>query len=188
MSNFIVLGRFQPFHLGHEYLLQFALERAGSSNPIGSVTLAIGSANAELGPENPWTAEERVEMCQAWAKAGGHDLNIVSIDDIHDPPNWVEHAVKTHGEGILVTSDGPTAELYQNAGWDVVDAPLSQRQSHEGWRVRETLKMLCNIGDDDALQKVMGATMPASVIEWLLGDDERIRRLAFLGPSVEHVG
>ena len=185
MSVHIVLGRFQPFHLGHEFLVEFALEKAGSN---GSVTIAIGSANAELNPENPWDAKERILMCQVWAKANGHNINIVCIDDINDPPNWVEHATITHGEGILVTSDGPTSELYCDAGWDVVSAPMSQRQSHEGWRVRETLKMLCNIGDNDALRKVMGATMPSSVIEWLLEDDERIRRLAFLGPSVEHVG
>jgi len=38
------------------------------------------------------------------------------------------------------------------------------------------------------LKEVMSITLEPITIDWLLEDDYRIRRLAFLGPKVEHVG
>ena len=34
----------------------------------------------------------------------GESVDIVAIEDINDPPNWVEHASNHHGKGTLVTS------------------------------------------------------------------------------------
>ena len=62
--------------------------------------------------ENPWNAEERENMIRAWL--AGRDAKIVHIPDINDPPNWVEHATKFHGEGTLVTSDEQTKILYES--------------------------------------------------------------------------
>ena len=41
MSRYIVLGRFQPFHKGHEFLVNCAFDLAGDSEVI----IAIGSAS-----------------------------------------------------------------------------------------------------------------------------------------------
>ena len=42
MKRCVVLGRFQPFHLGHAYLVEAAAEHAGG----GEVVVAVGSAQA----------------------------------------------------------------------------------------------------------------------------------------------
>ena len=123
MNRCIVLGRFQPFHLGHAGLVKAAVEHADG----GEVVVAIGSAQAGWEANNPWTADERQDMVEAWAKAEGLEVTVVQVEDINDPPNWVEHASKSHGTGTLVTSDGPTMELYRAAGWDVHEVPLSER-------------------------------------------------------------
>ena len=104
--NYIVLGRFQPLHNGHALLIEKALEMASEND---KVTVAIGSASCQMEPRNPWTGHERKEMIESWSST----VEVVLIDDIDDPPNWVEHASKFHGEGILVTSDKQTAELYR---------------------------------------------------------------------------
>ena len=101
--NYIVLGRFQPLHNGHALLIEKALEIASEND---KVTVAIGSASCQMEPRNPWTGHERKEMIEAWSSI----VEVVLIDDINDPPNWVEHASKFHGEGTLVTSDKETAE------------------------------------------------------------------------------
>ncbi|MBT5661545.1 MAG: adenylyltransferase/cytidyltransferase family protein, partial [Euryarchaeota archaeon] len=44
MTRCIVLGRFQPFHLGHASLVKAAAEHAGEN---GELIVAIGSSQAE---------------------------------------------------------------------------------------------------------------------------------------------
>ena len=175
MTRCIVLGRFQPFHFGHAGLVEAAVEVARGDE----VVVAIGSAQAGWEANNPWTADERQAMVEAWAAATGNAVTVVCIDDINDPPNWVEHATKTHGEGTLVTSDGPTAELYRNAGWEVHDVALSQRETLEGWRVRQSVRMLSTVMDDEANRTVLAASVPEAVIEWLIENEAMFRCSTF---------
>jgi len=175
MPRCIVLGRFQPFHFGHAGLIQAAVEHAGGDE----VVIAIGSAQAAWEANNPWTADERQAMIEAWAAEQGVELTVVQVEDINDPPNWVEHATKTHGKGALVTSDGPTMDLYRAAGWDVHEVALSERETLEGWRVRQTVRMLSTVMDDDATREVLRTSVPAAVIEWLIENDAMFRCSTF---------
>ena len=178
MKMNIVLGRFQPLHKGHVHLIEAALA-------LGEVTIAIGSSRAELGPDNPWTGDEREAMIRAWLD--GREANIVQIADINDPPNWVAHARKFHGEGTLVTSDEGTRELYEEAGFPVHWVDLENRDSLEGWRVRTTLKMLSTVYEQDAMRAVMSASIPEKVVDWLI-DNDGIHRLYTFSEGLEHAG
>lgn len=108
-------------------------------------------------------------MLQSWL--GNRDAEIVLIDDINDPPNWVEHAKGKHGEGLLITSDVKTAELYAASDFEVELIQLQDREKLEGWRIRQTLTMLSTVGDDEALREVMAEMLPKSTIEWLIEYD-----------------
>ena len=174
----IVLGRFQPFHKGHAYLVEAALEK-------GPTVIAIGSSQAEFSMDNPWSADEREDMIRTWLD--GRDANIVKIPDINDPPNWVEHATKYHGEGTLVTSDESTSSLYEAANFPVDWVDLNNRQSFEGWRVRATLKMLSTVYEKDAMREVMSASIPITVVDWLIEKDA-IYRLYTMSRDLEHAG
>lgn len=176
MTAYIVLGRFQPFHKGHAHLVSKAHEMLSSNDEL---VVAIGSKQAEWEPNNPWTSEERHAMIQAWADAQGIACNIVSIDDINDPPNWVEHASKTHGVGILVTTDEATASLYRDSNFMVSVVEMNERERLEGWRIRQTAKMLSTVYDDDAVREVLKASIPHSVIEWLIENDGLFRLSTF---------
>ena len=170
--NYIVLGRFQPLHNGHVILIEKAIELAGES---GKVIVAIGSASNQLEPRNPWTGPERKSMIEAWSK----NIEVVLIDDINDAPNWVEHATKTHGKGTLITSDEETATLYRDSNWDVIEVDLQQRQDFEGWRIRQTAKMLSTVYDDEAVREVLSSSIPSEVIEWLIENDALFRLSTF---------
>jgi len=174
----IVLGRFQPFHKGHAYLVEAALEK-------GPTVIAIGSSQAEFSMDNPWSADEREDMIRTWLD--GRDANIVQIPDINDPPNWVEHATKYHGEGTLVTSDESTSSLYEAANFPVDWVDLNNRESFEGWRVRATLKMLSTVYEKDAMREVMSASIPITVVDWLIEKDA-IYRLYTMSRDLEHAG
>lgn len=167
MAKGIVLGRFQPFHNGHAYLVEHALSE------FEKVTIAIGSAQEEWTMDNPFSFQERKEMIECWVNASGHinSVTVVGIDDINDPPNWVEHAIKQHGTGTLVTSDDETKALYEASNFDVRWIELHERQQFEGWRIRQTCMMLSTVYEDDATRVVLAPSVPASVIEWLIEQD-----------------
>ncbi len=175
---YIVLGRFQPFHKGHAYLVQEALSK-------GPTVIAIGSSEAESSMENPWSADERENMIKAWL--AGRDAKIVHIPDINDPPNWVDHATKFHGEGTLVTSDEQTRTLYESSNFPVDWIDLSNRESYEGWRVRATLKMLSTVYEKDAMREIMLTSIPGEVVDWIIENDA-IYRLYAMSRDLEHVG
>lgn len=56
----VFIGRFSPFHLGHEEVLLRALQ----SSEV--VLLLIGSAKQARNIKNPFTADERCEMIEHW--------------------------------------------------------------------------------------------------------------------------
>ena len=144
-----------------------AFELAGDNE----VVIAIGSSDKGWESNNPWTFEERQAMIQSWLNANEKSATIIGVEDINDPPNWVEHASKSHGQGILVTSDEETKKLYQAANFEIKFIDLSNRENFEGWRVRQTLLMLSTVYDDDAIIEVLSATIPQQVVNWLIEND-----------------
>lgn len=81
----VFLGRFQPFHRGHQEVIDRALELAHN------VVIGIGSANLSRSIKNPWTAEERIEMIQAHYKS--KRLAFVQLNDYrYDDQKWLAEA------------------------------------------------------------------------------------------------
>ena len=175
MIRCIVLGRFQPFHLGHVALVKAAVNHANG----GEVVVAIGSSQSGWEAQNPWTFEERQQMITRWAQQEGLELTIVGIADINNPPLWVEHATQLHGNGVLVTSDNPTQALYEASGWTIKEVDYADRVRLEGWRVRQTIRMLSTVDDAEAARSVLADTVPQAVIEWLIENDAMFRCSTF---------
>ena len=184
----VVVGRFQPLHLGHVNLIKKANDLRNSEFPNLSLIIAIGSANKEQSIHDPWSAEERLEMIRNWFEESLVSADVTTIPDIDDPPNWVSHAEKYHGKsGILVTSDEKLAELYARSKWKVNKVALSNRESLQGWRVRATIQMISTVDDKHAIRSILASSIPDSVIDYLISNDS-IRRLATLGGGGEPVG
>jgi hypothetical protein len=80
-----------------------------------------------------------------------------------------------------------TSELYAAAGWEVVLIPLIERERFEGWRIRETARMLSTITEEAALREVLGSLVPSAVLDNLI-ETNGLHRLAFMGEGGEPVG
>ncbi|MBK64918.1 MAG: hypothetical protein CMB47_05285 [Euryarchaeota archaeon] len=189
-SCIVVLGRFQPLHLGHTSLIEAAEKWRLENSAESQLVLCIGSSNKPESMTNPWNYNEREEMIRLWLQnqQGFANVKIVSIPDIDNPPMWVSHAEKYHGkDGSFFTSDSFSAELYKKAGWNVVISPLEKRDQYEGWRVRATALMLSTINDDEAIRTVLSLSLPKSTVDYLIKIDG-FRRLAFLVEGGEPVG
>lgn len=187
--GFVVLGRFQPFHNGHAAMIINAEAYRLENFPELKLIIAVGSSNKPQTLKNPWSESERMEMILYWLDNEANiDAKIVSIPDIEDPPNWVSHAERYHGEsGVFFSSDLTSSELYESSKWTVISMPLVERERFEGWRVRETARMLSTINDDNAIKMILGQSVPETIIDFLISND-CLKRLAFLGEGGEPVG
>jgi adenylyl-sulfate kinase len=67
----LFIGRWQPFHLGHKYLIDQALKQGKN--------VAIAIRNTELSEKNPFTYEQRKEMIQ---RIYGKRVKVFKICDI----------------------------------------------------------------------------------------------------------
>lgn len=86
-DHLVFIGRFQPFHHGHEFVVKEALKQAGQ------VILLIGSANSPRTIKNPFTFEERRQMILG---AFGEDertrIHCLPIDDtLYNDHQWLQN-------------------------------------------------------------------------------------------------
>lgn len=79
----IFIGRFQPFHNGHQHIVEAALELTDK------VIICVGSAEAPRTPRNPFNFSERYAMIHSTMK---HDsrIEIIPINDYwYNNDKWV---------------------------------------------------------------------------------------------------
>ena len=74
----VVIGRFQPFHNQHLYLVENALEVADK------VLVIVGSINQPRTPKNPFTFEERFDMISSALVESGISVDKFSIEGVED--------------------------------------------------------------------------------------------------------
>ena len=131
----LVVGRFQPIHLGHIRLLRAIRPR------FESFVLGIGSAQYSHTLENPFTAGERVEMAvESLLEEGFTGFYVVPIEDINEHGRWVAHVESLVPRfSTAVTNNPLTARLFEERGYDVVRTPLYDRKKYSGTVIRRRI-------------------------------------------------
>ncbi|CAN5198380.1 nicotinamide-nucleotide adenylyltransferase [soil metagenome] len=132
-----VIGRFQPFHKGHLYLIKEALKVADKA------VLGIGSANVS-DRENPFTVDQRLVMLKSSIEnADLQDFieKIVTIDDVPDDRLWLKLAMeKVEGVDLIVGNNDWVNDIFEAAGYDVLRVPYYLRHIYQGKIIREKLR------------------------------------------------
>ena len=106
----IFIGRFQPLHLGHEYVIRKALDQAET------VLVFIGSPNIARSVRNPFSFGERKTMianCFAEEVAKGRII-VHSIDDHpYNDTAWIAGVQRTVRDAVLAAGnrDNPAVTL-----------------------------------------------------------------------------
>ncbi|MFL1732820.1 bifunctional nicotinamide-nucleotide adenylyltransferase/Nudix hydroxylase [Moraxella oculi] len=125
----VFIGRFQPFHHGHEFVVKEALKLAKQ------VIMVIGSANAARTLKNPFTFDERADMILRTFQKDGQASRIfcTPIDDtLYNDHQWianVRHAVhskvtKPAHIGIIGhTKDDSSYYLSLFPDWGAIELP-----------------------------------------------------------------
>jgi len=79
----VLIGRFQPFHLGHLGLLEAALGLAPRA------VVVLGSAGGARLVKNPFTEAERIETIRASLTPEQHRrVSFLTLRDYYDEPRW----------------------------------------------------------------------------------------------------
>ena len=131
----LLIGRFQPFHLGHLDALRFALSK------VDKLWIGLGSSNKPLEKNNPISAEERKEMIlSSIDKSMKQRIQIYFIPDLENHIKWIEFiATLVPKFDVIFTNDELTRHLYSKRGVEVLSIPFVNRDILSGTNIRDMI-------------------------------------------------
>ncbi len=133
--NGLLIGRFQPFHLGHFEAILFGLSQ------VANLWICIGSSNKSNEMKNPFTADERKEMILSSIDGKiAKQIKIYYIPDVNDHNNWtlqIDSIVPKYD--VVFSNDEFSQTLFQKRGIKVIPVPLKQRESYSGTNLRSKI-------------------------------------------------
>ena len=134
MKKGLVLGRFQPFHLGHLNLIQTVLN--DKKKPL----ICIGSAQYAHTKDNPFTVKERKDMIQLIMDELNCNYTIYEIPDINNYDKYVSHLEEFVPKFDTVYSGNKLVQrLFKNAGYKIVIPEMINREVWEGAAIRQAM-------------------------------------------------
>ncbi len=100
----VFIGRFEPFHLGHKFVIEQAMQQTRQ------LIILIGSANAPRTLKNPFSFDERVLMIQgAFDDNTCQRLHFLPIDDtLYNDHQWIQNI---QWQVSAVTKDDVNAKI-----------------------------------------------------------------------------
>lgn len=134
--NGLLIGRFQPFHLGHYEAVLFGISK------VDNLWIGIGSSNKSHETKNPFTADERKEMILSSLNENiAKRVKVFYIPDIDDHAKWTSHVdgIVPHYD-VVFSNDEFTQNLYQKRGIKVISVPLKNRKLLSGTNIREKIR------------------------------------------------
>ena len=131
----LLIGRFQPFHLGHLDAVLFGLARTEN------LFICIGSSNKSNERKNPFSAEERREMIVTSIEPSIADrIKIFDVPDVGDHEKWTFEIDKTVPKyDIVFTNDEFTKTLFEKREISVISVVLKDREKFSGTNIRNLI-------------------------------------------------
>ncbi|MFB6127620.1 MAG: nicotinamide-nucleotide adenylyltransferase [Halolamina sp.] len=128
------IGRFQPFHDGHRHMVEEI------ATEVDELVLGIGSAGDSHTRRNPFTAGERVMMVSKSVADLDVTTYAVPIEDLDRNAVWVSHVQSMSPAFDVAYSNNPLViRLFEEAGVEVRQSPMFQREVLEGTELRERM-------------------------------------------------
>lgn len=129
-----MIGRFQPFHRGHRYLVEHIDEE------VDEVVVGIGSEGQSHTLQNPFTSGERVQMVQNVLDELDAKTYLIPISDVDRNAVWVTHIEAIcPAFDVAYTNNHLVERLFAEAGYEVRGTPLQNREEYHGAEIRERI-------------------------------------------------
>ncbi len=132
----LLIGRFQPFHKGHVYVVKKVLRE------VDEIIIGIGSAQLSHTLENPFTAGERLMMIANSLAENGIEKNyyIIPIQDVNNNSLWVSHVRSLTPPFTKVYSGNTLVKrLFSEVGVEVKTPPMFNRRVYSGTEIRRRM-------------------------------------------------
>ncbi len=137
MKYGILVGRFQPFHLGHLKAVKFALTK------VDILWIIVGSAQKSHEPRNPFTTGERLAMIKIALDANKVDPKrwlAVPVYDLDVHSQWVSHLdMMVPRYDVVFTNDPFSTMLFKEHKKKIVKVPLLKRKFLSGTEIRRRI-------------------------------------------------
>ncbi len=137
MKYGILVGRFQPFHLGHMKAVKFAMSK------VDMLWIIIGSAQKSHEPRNPFTAGERLVMIKM--TLDGEKVNpkkwlAVPVNDVNDHSRWTDQIdLLIPRYDVVFTNDPFSTMLFRKHKKRVVKVPMLKRKFLSATEIRKRI-------------------------------------------------
>lgn len=131
----LLIGRFQPFHLGHLEALRFALSK------VDKLWVGLGSSNKPVEKNNPFTAQQRKEMILSSIDDSMKErITIYFVPDVDNHIRWIEKIDTIVPKfDIIFSNDDLTKHLYSKRNTKVLAIPFLNRESLSGTNIRDLI-------------------------------------------------
>jgi nicotinamide-nucleotide adenylyltransferase len=133
--NGLLIGRFQPFHLGHLDAILFGLAR------VDNLLIGIGSSNRQNEKRNPFSSAERKEMILSSIDPSIADrVKIFNIPDVDNHEKWIyeiDQIVPKYD--TVFSNDEFTKTLFEERQIDVIQVTLKDREKFSGTSIRQLI-------------------------------------------------
>ncbi len=171
MTTALFVGRFQPFHNGHLWVVKKIL------GECDKVIIGIGSSQCSNTLVNPFTFDERKEMILSCLKSEGigeEKYEIIAIPDLNNYGKWVDHVIKTLEDNELsfnkvFTGSPITRKLFKDKNLWVEDLPRKDDTSASEVRLKILKglewKQLVPKATEDYLLKIEGIKRISDVVK-----------------------
>lgn len=133
----LMMGRFQPFHLGHLELLRQILAECDEA------IVAVTSSQFNYLPKDPFTAGERLEMIHR--SLNGSDLDatrciVAAVENQFNVATWFSYLKATLPKFDKVYSGNAyVAMLLADSGCTVVKPKFLDRKTYNATRIRKLM-------------------------------------------------
>ena len=135
MKKGLILGRFQPLHMGHLSLFETVIDNGEE------LLICIGSSNEERTDNNPYSSSERIEMIKAVLSSYDCKYAIFEIPDINNNDLYVKHLESMVPDFDIVYSGNAIVKtLFEKSGYHVVVPKLLNREAWQGVSIRQAMK------------------------------------------------
>jgi nicotinamide-nucleotide adenylyltransferase len=128
----LVLGRFQPLHLGHIKMIEYVVDKSSY------LTIGLGSCNSEPTYDNPFTAEERERIIKESLRMP-ISYDIRRIPDFGDNLAWIRWIKENVHFDTFWTNSQNEKKIFQDAGFKVQEIPFFDRETYSATEVRKRI-------------------------------------------------
>lgn len=131
----LIVGRFQPLHLGHLSVIREVLRKCDD------LVIVIGSAEESHTEKNPFTAGERYQMIiSSLTPEERARVHIIPLRDVNRYSVWVNHVESYVPPFDVVYSNSDlTRSLFSQAGYEVSRTKAYNPRTYSATEIRKRI-------------------------------------------------